>query len=58
MGYFNRLSKRSDETLFMDDLEELLNKFKHFLWWRDYIQHGVPFKWFLIYGIPGTGKTS
>jgi len=60
-GILNRLSKRSDETLFMDvDLEELFKQIQTFFDdEEDYIQHGVPFKMnFLFHGIPGTGKTS
>lgn len=60
-GILNRLSKRSDETLFMDvDLEDLFKQIQTFFDdEEDYIQHGVPFKMnFLFHGIPGTGKTS
>ena len=60
-GILNKLSKRSDETLFMDvDLEDLFKQIQTFFDdEEDYIQHGVPFKMnFLFHGIPGTGKTS
>ena len=60
-GILNRLSKRSDKTLFMDvDLDDLFKQIQTFFDDEDdYIEHGVPFKMnFLFHGIPGTGKTS
>ena len=60
-GILNRLSKRSDKTLFMDvDLDDIFKQIQTFFDdEEDYIQHGVPFKMnFLFHGIPGTGKTS
>ena len=45
-GILNRLSKRSDETLFMDvDLEDLFKQIQTFFDdEEDYIQRGVPLK--------------
>ena len=57
----NFINKRNPETLFLHfDIKDIFNDINDFFQSeQDYLDNGVPFKLnYLLYGIPGSGKTS